>query len=100
MSFKKTFLIGGLFVSLLGCASALYLPTQKDADASSTPLDSLQAGRTLYVNNCGSCHTLFLPQAYTATEWQRLTNSMQKRAKINNNQKALILKYVSAAAKK
>lgn len=99
MSYKKFFLVSGLFICLLGCATALYVPTQQKATASGTTLDSLQQGRKVYVNSCGSCHTLFLPEQYTTPQWERYTNSMQKRAKIDNQQKALILKYLSAGSK-
>ena len=90
-----------LFVAgLISCVSALYLPTQQDADAQQVSLATLQEGRTLYQNRCASCHNLSLPSSYTKREWAPILDRMQKPAKIDEAQKALIAGYLVAGSKK
>lgn len=100
MSFKRKLPALLLAVGLIGCASALYLPTQRDADAQHVSLAALQEGRTLYINNCGACHNLYLPSAYTAREWVPILNEMQQPAKITDEQKRLIAAYLGSGAKR
>lgn len=100
MSFKRPIPTLLLAAGLIGCASALYLPTQADADARHVTLAALQEGRTLYVNHCANCHNLYLPSAYTKQEWVPILERMQQPAKITDAQKRLIAGYLDAGAKK
>lgn len=88
-----------LAAGLIGCVSALYLPTQTDADAQHVSLQTLQDGRTLYQQRCASCHNLYLPSAYTKRDWAPILDRMQKPARITDAQKALIAGYLEADAK-
>jgi hypothetical protein len=81
------------------CGSALYMPTSSDAQRVGAPLSTVMQGRTLYVKNCASCHNLYPPQSYTASEWRDNVNNMQKRAKINDAEKETILKYLSTKSR-
>jgi hypothetical protein len=72
----------------------LYVPAVADQDRSGIMLDSLAEGRKLYVNHCGSCHNLHLPQQYTSSEWEKNVAEMQVKAGISDNQKANILGYL------
>lgn len=100
MSFKHKLLPLLLAGGLIGCVSALYLPTQLDADARHVTLKSLQDGRTLYQQRCASCHNLYLPSAYTRREWTPILDRMQKPANIDDEQKALIAGYLEAGSKR
>nr|HMT28793.1 hypothetical protein [Bacteroidia bacterium] len=51
-------------------------------------------GRKLYVNKCGSCHSLHLPHQYSADVWIKNIDEMQERAKINETEKKLIADYL------
>jgi cytochrome c5 len=81
-------------IASVSCSSALYTPSESQQTASAS-LAQLQEGRKLYVQKCGSCHTLYLPEKYTKLQWQQFLNEMQQKASIDNLEKEQILKYVS-----
>lgn len=56
-------------------------------------------GKALYTNSCVRCHKLKDPAKYTSAQWPG-SNKMQKRSKITDEQKALILSYLKMEAKK
>lgn len=102
---KKTnlkFLIGlGAVLVLLnsGCSksstsSSLYTPTSSDVTSTATLAD-LQQGRTLYMNNCGACHSLYSPDDYTPSQWKTIISSMGPRTSMSSSQILLVTKYVS-----
>lgn len=82
----------------VACSSALYMP-----DPDNTPpganISDLQAGRKLYVSKCGSCHTLVLPEKYSADQWQSLVDKMETKAKITPDEKRLIVRYLTKGKK-
>jgi hypothetical protein len=78
------------------CGPGLYLPTARDAQKTGTELDTLLTGRKIYINSCANCHNLYQPSKYTTEEWVRNVNGMQKRAKIDDEQKKILLKYLSS----
>jgi mono/diheme cytochrome c family protein len=78
----------------------LYTPTAADAAAQNIRLDYLNQGKVLYLKNCSSCHNLHLPAEYTRMQWVTSINKMQKRAKITDDQKELIFRYLMIKAKK
>jgi hypothetical protein len=84
------------FILIYGCSAALKVPNSADAQKTGTPLSTLTQGRKTYVGYCGSCHNLYLTEQYTAPEWKREVNRMQQRAKINDDQKEIILKYLTS----
>jgi len=99
--YSKTNILLLLFaLTLVGCVSSLYLPTQSDAVAQNTPLEKLKQGRELYLNRCGSCHNLYLPSAYTASQWKPILEKMQKPAKIDDSEKELINQYLETNCRK
>ena len=81
------------------CSSALYQPLENNVPPGSTLAD-LKTGRELYINNCGSCHMLHLPGEFTEQQWQKNLHEMSERAKLNPEQTALILKYLTSTPKK
>ena len=81
------------------CSTALYIPTSVDAQQLGISLDSLRMGRVMYVNKCGSCHSLFLPERYTKSEWRVNLDSMQIRSDLNDQQRKVILKYLESKSK-
>jgi hypothetical protein len=82
------------------CSSSLYTPNETDAQLENTSLDTLLAGKKLYANKCSSCHNLYLPTKYTYSEWQDIMIKMQKLAKIDDNHKLIITKYLKVKSKK
>jgi mono/diheme cytochrome c family protein len=97
MRTKRLFLIAAILISSAG---TIFAAMPKDTIRTAIPVDSIKMGNALYVQNCARCHKLKDPGKYTMTKWPGLVNKMQKRAKISDEQKALILSYLATAAKK
>lgn len=100
MNFKNKYL---LFIFLLfmlaACGTALYVPTQADADHTGFPADSLLLGRKLYVDHCGSCHNLYLPEQFSKQHWMKEIPEMRQKAKISEEEARLIRNFVLARSK-
>ena len=77
---------------LSGCGPQLYVPVSTDP----VELQQLRAGRKLYVNHCGNCHNLHLPKEYSADLWKIKVNAMQGKAKIGEEEKRLILQFLTS----
>lgn len=88
-----------LVFSIFKCTSALYKPNISDAQRSGISIDTLMAGRKSYIMKCGSCHSLYLPERYTKSEWRKTMDKMQERSKISVEQKVVILKYLESKSK-
>ena len=86
-------LAGGCKKSNSGVTS-LYTPTSSDVTSTAT-LDELLQGRTLYINNCNSCHDLYSPDDYTATQWKNIMGSMGMKTGMMSSENLLVTKYVS-----
>jgi len=93
---KKTITIITLIIITVSvsCSTALYIPSESQQTTSAS-LSQLTEGRKLYVQKCGSCHTLYLPEKYTKLQWQHFLDEMQLKASIDNPEKEQILKYLS-----
>ncbi len=92
----KKLLLLSPFLFLFSCGPALYLPI---ANKESEPQENLIQGRKLYINTCGSCHQLYLPNRFATATWEKNLNEMQPKAKITDEQKLLIYKYLINAPK-
>ncbi len=86
-------------VILCACSPALYLPTINDASRAGISTDSLIAGRTLYINHCGSCHNLHLPEQFTQAHWEKVMPEMKRKTKISEEEAKLISSFVLARCK-
>lgn len=90
---KVILLLIGL--SMTACAPALYVPQSTNSKEASD-LQVLNEGRALYVRNCGSCHSLYIPNDFSEEAWEAYIEKMQNRAKISDSEKALILQYLTS----
>lgn len=78
---------------------ALLVPTDNDvihaknrwADSN---MEALKVGRHLYIDKCGKCHYLYRPSKFSEEKWLKEIPDMQKKAKIDSAQVALILRYI------
>ncbi len=61
-------------------------------------LVSLEQGRMLYIQKCSGCHNLRTPAKYSSQRWPTLMEKMSKRAKLTEDQKQAILRYVVSVA--
>jgi cytochrome c5 len=88
-------LIFGVSLSCTKTQTAtLYVPVSSDATANAT-LAELQQGRTLYMNNCGVCHSLYSPDDYSKSNWTSILSSMAPKTSMNASQVTLVTKYVT-----
>ena len=98
----RTSLFRYLTISLffcLACAPALYLPTQEVAEKTGIPLENLKQGRQIYVDHCGSCHMLYLPQQFTAPEWRKSMKAMHAKVEFSGLEEKLMLDYLLVGKK-
>jgi len=86
---------------LLGysCSPALYVPSQADSLRTGITTDSLLLGRNLYINHCGSCHNLYLPQQFSGEYWKKEMPEMKVKAKVSENDIRLITNFILARSK-
>ena len=80
-------------IIICACASRLYIPDQNNTAAGSN-LSEIQEGRILYISKCGGCHSLVLPEKHDKEQWPALVDKMEKKAKITQVEKKLILNYL------
>jgi mono/diheme cytochrome c family protein len=98
--FKTILLLLSLFTGMAAYNQKLYKPTLADARRTGITTDTLMLGRKLYVNNCGSCHNLYMPDQYSKKEWETVVPRMQKKAKITDQQAQAILNYLKSGTDK
>lgn len=51
-------------------------------------------GRNLFMSKCGGCHQLFDPKSYSESEWNKIMMEMQKKSKIDDQQKNEIYNWI------
>ena len=96
MCSRKLFFTGLIFCMLIACSPALYIPTSENALKAGTQVEELAKGMELYVKYCGGCHNLYLPHRFPKDHWIKEMPEMQQKAKINNEDSEMILKYILA----
>ena len=52
-------------------------------------------GKALYMSKCSGCHRLHQRNEYTVTQWDSILVPMQKKSKINNEQKKQIRLFLT-----
>lgn len=96
---KKVILpVGILLITLVSCSKGTVSAVTETSAVSPIEYNEMEAAN-LYTNNCGSCHALQAREKYSAKQWERIVPDMAKKAKLDANQEAIILKYVLASPK-
>ena len=85
-------------VLVFACGTALYIPTVNQ-ETSNVSLRDLKDGRAAYINKCGGCHALIIPEKYTKNDWSLWVDRMEPKASITPTEKEQIVKYLSKGAK-
>ncbi len=85
--------------SFASCAGSIPNPTEADAEWAShawtgTTLHNLMTGRKLYVEKCGGCHSLSVPEQHSVLEWERIIENMKIRAAVSEDEKSLMMRYL------
>lgn len=83
-----------LVTVIYSCSSALYEPDLKIIKDEAL-YSELKEGRKNYVQKCGNCHNLYLPEKYTNSEWEHWMGIMGKKVNLTEKEKTSILKYVT-----
>jgi nitrate/TMAO reductase-like tetraheme cytochrome c subunit len=96
---KKVILPIGILVStLVSCSKGTVSSVTEKSIQSPIEYNETEAAN-LYTNRCGTCHKLQAREKYTAKQWERIVPDMAKKAKLNADQEAIILKYVLTSPK-
>lgn len=61
--------------------------------------DMLARAKTIYMENCGICHTAHQENEFTANQWPATFNGMVLRTGINQDDRWLIIEYLQKNAK-
>ena len=97
IAFGTTLVIA--ITSLSSCSGSIPNPTEADAALASqrwsgTTVHNLMAGRKLYIERCGACHSLSTPKQYSAAEWEQIVEKMKARALLNEEEKTLVIRFL------
>lgn len=57
-------------------------------------VSALEEGKSLMEKKCANCHSLFAPKEFKAEQWPSIMKRMQKKARIDDNETALIQSYI------
>lgn len=60
---------------------------------------ALAEGKNLYESNCAKCHKLYSPSDFSKEDWRPIVSSMQKKARLNDEQGNSIYNYLISGAK-
>ena len=88
-----------------GCATAVVRPEASDARWASerwpgATVESLSAGRDLFVARCAGCHHLPRPDARSPDEWAAVVGEMARGARLTTAETDLVLHYLGAASQR
>lgn len=61
--------------------------------------EHLAAGKTIFENSCARCHALPEPTAHSAQDWVGIMNWMAPKAKLTDEQHALVYDYIVSVKK-
>lgn len=84
----------GLFLTSCTSTSTGTAASSTIATPSATT-ENIAQGKTVYENNCGKCHALPNPAAYSDEKWVGVMNWMAPKAKLTDEQKAFAYLYVT-----
>ena len=80
--------------NLTANTDSMYVPTTTDVTVSAS-LSDLQAGRSIFINSCGRCHSLYSPDSFSASNWKSIIPGMASRTGLTSVQASQVLKYVT-----
>lgn len=106
---KKVFVLSLLVITIFSCAKKVTPATSAEKKvteeqtvvaAPEAVATNVASGKITYEAKCGRCHGLKEPGEYTAEKWVGLVNWMAPKAHLSDSEKADVLAYVQAGAKK
>jgi hypothetical protein len=94
---KTKIVIAALVVILIYSCSPKIAPQVtevKEVIGMLTP--EMYEGKSMYENNCASCHKLYPTKAFSADEWKPILDNMQKNTKLQDAEIEKIYKYLTS----
>lgn len=87
---------------IVACSPKVAPTTTKTEQTQPATADdaTIAAGKTLYINRCGTCHGLKKVENYSVDQWARIMRSMAPKAKLTDDETKQVTAYVNANAKK
>lgn len=98
-----TFFVLGIIFLTVQCSSVkLSAPADADLEAAkklypNISLEDLKKGHEVYTTKCNRCHGLKNPTNYSSEQWTKIIGSMAPKAKLDENQKAMLTQYLMYA---
>ncbi len=88
--------------ALAGCATYLPEPDPQMAGGDDGRLAELRAGRSLYVNKCGGCHSLIRVDRFDDARWSEEVAEMVKlkKVRLSAEDQTRLLGYLAAAGRR
>jgi hypothetical protein len=86
-----------LFSFVIGCKSTQKIPQKPPvvSEVNVSTIEEINQGKDLYIQRCQRCHRLHAANEYNAADWANNLDDMQHKAKITDEQKILIFKYLT-----
>ena len=89
----KLLAIAAVFGVVSACSSNK--STIQEPTTIAVKMNKDEAGKMLYENNCAKCHDLYSPKDFNAEQWKPIMLSMQKKAKISDEEREIIYAYLT-----
>ncbi|MHC4941048.1 MAG: hypothetical protein ACYTHK_19090 [Planctomycetota bacterium] len=59
----------------------------------------LERGQVYYETSCQRCHALYMPKSFNGRSWERYVRRYGPRARLDVDQKELVIEYLRANAR-
>ncbi len=87
---KKGFIAFSILLFTASCSSST-TPTTPEV---TLPTVELQSGKTIYEKKCHRCHKLKVIDNYSAEQWNNILPDMASKARLSDEDEALVKAYV------
>jgi len=57
-------------------------------------VSALAEGKSLMDRKCANCHSMYEPKEFRADQWPSIMKRMQKKARLDDNETALVENYI------
>jgi len=94
-SLKILAVAGAIVVLAVACAPTLMQQRETGLAAATT---DRERGEVYYRTSCNLCHALYMPRSFTPREWPRIVKRYGPRARLSQEQRELVLEYLTAAS--
>lgn len=69
------------------------------AGTSSSTVEQIAQGKTIFESSCGRCHKLPDPASHNPVQWVGIMNAMAPKAKLNDDQHKWVYDYIVSVQK-